>query len=128
MNIVAISGRITKDPELRKTQAHKSVLSFSIAVNKPNDKQSADFINCVAWEKTAEVICNYCHKGDEVVIAGHISTSTYDERSTGRKRTDTFVVVDRFEFGRQKQKKEDDKFSEFNTGTQVDITNEELPF
>lgn len=80
INSVVLSGRLTKDPELRNTFSGKSVVSFTVAVNRRfhNDEQQADFIPCVAWGKTAEVIAQYCSKGSQIGIEGRLQQRTYD--------------------------------------------------
>ena len=78
MNIVAMVGRLTADPELKQTQNNISVCSFSIAVNRKftdaNGERKADFINCVAWRSTAEFICKYFSKGRNIGLNGSIQT------------------------------------------------------
>lgn len=80
INSVVLSGRLTKDPELRNTLSGKSVVSFTLAVNRRfhNDEQQADFIPCVAWGKTAEVIAQYCSKGSQIGVEGRLQQRTYD--------------------------------------------------
>ena len=74
-------GRLTRDPELRKTQTGKSVVNFSIAINKKSSQQDsqkeAEFINCIAWNKTAETIYQYCRKGMLVGVEGPLQTRKY---------------------------------------------------
>ena len=76
MNIVCLVGRLTADPELRKTASGDSFTAFSIAVNR--DKNKADFINCVAWGKLADNFCFYKKKGDLIGITGSLNTRTYE--------------------------------------------------
>lgn len=81
INHVAIIGRLTKDIELRKTQSNKSVVQFTLACNrnfKTDGQPDADFINCVAWGKTAENMERYLKKGSLVGIEGRIQTRKYD--------------------------------------------------
>ena len=73
MNQVILTGHLAKDIELRKTQHNKSVASFTIAVSNGKDK-NADFINCVAWEKTAELLSQYVKKGHKIGVQGKVST------------------------------------------------------
>ena len=73
MNSVVLVGRTTKDIELRRTGSGTAVASFTLAVNrdfKTNDGQEADFIQCVAWKKTAELLDQYVHKGDRIALNG----------------------------------------------------------
>jgi len=94
MNIVIISGRLTRDPELRETVNGKATCSFSVAVQKSKD--AADFINCVAWETTAENITKHFRKGNPILITGRLETRSYEK--DGQKRTFTQVNVSWFEF------------------------------
>lgn len=102
MNKVVLVGRLTKDPELRFT-ANKgtAVTRFILAVNrdfkKEDGTQEADFINCIAYSKRAEVIAQYLTKGKRFSIAGSIRTGSYDAQD-GTRRYTTYVVVDGFDF------------------------------
>ena len=102
MNKVILLGRLTKDPELRFT-ANKgtAVTRFTLAVNRDYKKedgtQEADFINCIAYSKRAEVIAQYLTKGKRFSIAGSIRTGSYDAQD-GTRRYTTYVVVDGFDF------------------------------
>lgn len=80
INSVVLSGRLTKDPELRNTFSGRSVVSFTVAVNRrfQSEEQKADFIPCVAWGKTAEVIAQYCSKGSQIGVEGRLQQRTYD--------------------------------------------------
>ncbi len=90
MNNVILTGRITKDIELKKTQNNKSVISFDLAVRK--DSEHSDFIKCVAWEHTADFLSKYAWKGARIGIQGSISTSSYDGQQ-GKKVYVTEVLV-----------------------------------
>ena len=97
LNVVAIMGRLTADPELRKTPNGISVCSFSIACNRSYVKQGGeretDFVNIVAWRSTAEFICRYFRKGNMIAINGSIQTRNYEDKN-GNKRTATEIVTD----------------------------------
>ena len=101
MNAVVLIGRITKDPELRYNTANKAVTRFTLAVNRKfiNDKgeREADFISCVAWNKTAELICQYFKKGNLIGVEGRIQTGSY-EKEDGTKTYMTDVIVNQIEF------------------------------
>lgn len=99
INNVTLMGRMTADAELRATPNGKSVTSFSIAVErdfKQNGERQTDFINLVAWGKTAEFITNYFSKGDMIAVTGSIQTRQYEK--DGSKRTATEVLVDKASF------------------------------
>ena len=93
VNQVVLIGRCVKDPELKKTQNNKSVVSFTIAVNQKYNRDKTDFINCVAWEKTADYLGNYVKKGNLIAVEGRISTRNYDG-SDGKKVYITEVVCE----------------------------------
>lgn len=76
INRVVLIGRLTRDPEKKITQSGKSVTSFTVAVNK--DKDNADFINCVAWNKLADNVELYCSKSSLVGVEGKLQSRTYD--------------------------------------------------
>ena len=101
MNIVTLIGRMTKDAELKQTKSGKSVVSFSLAVNKDfkneNGEYDADFIDCVAFEKRAEAIAKYVHKGDRFAVLGQLATRSYENKE-GKKVKVTEVKVTGFDF------------------------------
>lgn len=106
MNLVVLNGRLTRDPELKFGQSGKAYSRFSIAVDRPfqstTDKssQTADFINCVAFGKTAEFIGEYFRKGRKILLNGRLQMNQYE--SEGRKITSYVVLVDSVEFGETK--------------------------
>ena len=85
INRVVLTGRLTRDPELKTTQNGLSVASFTIAVNRQfkdsNGNREADFINCVIWRKSAENLCKYTHKGSLIGIDGRLQTRSYDNNN-----------------------------------------------
>lgn len=96
MNLVVLIGRLTRDPELKFGQSGKAYSKFSLAVDRPFAKGEADFINCVAFGKTAELIGEYLRKGKKVAINGKLQMNRYEVN--GEKRTSYDVVVDSMEF------------------------------
>ena len=100
MNKAILLGRLTKDPEIKYTQSGKAVASFTLAIDRrkgANGEKQADFISCVAWEKTAETIGNYCGRGQQVAVEGRIQSRSYEAKD-GSKRYVTEVVVQSMEF------------------------------
>lgn len=100
INQVVLIGRLTRDPELRRTNTGTAVANFTLAVNRDFAKdaeQEADFVNCVAWQKTAELVSQYVHKGDMVAIVGRIQTRSYQDNA-GNNRTAVEVVVSTVQF------------------------------
>lgn len=99
MNVVTLTGRLTKEPELRYAAGSQTaVATFTLAVNRPYSKNNeADFIKIVAYGKTAELCKNYLQKGRLVGIKGRIQTSSYKTES-GEKRYTTDVIAEQVEF------------------------------
>lgn len=108
MNNVCILGRLTKDVDLKMTNSGLAVGRFSVAVDRKlskekrteaenNNQPTADFINCIAFRRTAEVIEQYFHKGNKIAITGHIQTGSY-ENQQGQRIYTTDVIVDSFDF------------------------------
>jgi single-strand DNA-binding protein len=106
MNIVILTGRLTRDPELRTTSNQTPVCSFTVAVDRQfknaSGEREADFIRCVAWRQTAEFVNKYFTKGSKINLSGNIQTRSYDDKE-GNKRDATEVVVDNVEFGESKK-------------------------
>lgn len=90
INVAVIAGHLTKDIELSKTRKENSVAKFTVAVNGIND--NTDFINCVAWNKLADIVNMYCKKGDLVTVEGRISVRNY-ENQQGQKVYITEIVA-----------------------------------
>ena len=93
-------GRLTRDPNVKYTQSGKAYASFTLAIDRRRSgdgNQQADFIQCVAREKIAEIISQYCTKGKKIAVEGRIQTRSY-EANDGTKRYVTEVVVQSMEF------------------------------
>lgn len=105
MNRVVLVGRLTKDPELRATTSGIPVCSFTVACDrrfvKPGEERKADFINCIAWQKSAEAIAQYFGKGDRIALEGSLQTRSWDGED-GRRHYVTEVVVDQWELAQSK--------------------------
>lgn len=133
MNNTQLIGRLTAKPELRYTESQKAVCSFTLAVPRTYNRDETDFINCVAWNKSAEVLEKYCDKGSRIAVVGRIQVRDY-ETENGKRYT-TEVIAENIEFLDTK-KKEDavveetkgnrDVFEEF--GNEVVIDDDSLPF
>ena len=133
INRVILVGRLTKDPQLRKTQSNMSVSSFTVAVDRRKSRNAdpsqpdADFINCVAWNQTAELLCQYMHKGSQVGIEGRIQTRNYDDpNNPGKKVYVTEVVCDNLTFLESKSSSEARNPASSNSGYYPDDSYEEL--
>lgn len=96
MNSCNLIGRLVKDPELKYTQSGKAFCRFTLAVNREFNRDQADFINCQAWGKTAELIAEYMRKGSRIGCTGRIQVSSYEK--DGETRYSTDIVVDKIEF------------------------------
>ena len=108
MNNVSLMGRLTRDVDLKMTTSNLAIGRFSVAVDRKlskekkqeaenNNQPTADFINCVAFGKTAEIIGQYFGKGNKIAITGHIQTGSY-ENQQGQRIYTTDVIVDSFDF------------------------------
>ena len=99
INRAVLTGRLTRDPELRYTTSGTAVVSFTLAVDRQfrnqNGDRDADFVNCVIWRKSAENFSNFTHKGSLVGVEGRIQTRNY-ENQQGNRVYVTEVVVDNF--------------------------------
>lgn len=132
LNHSIIMGRLTKNPDLRRTTSGKAVVSFDIACDKPGRDNGASFIPCVAWEKTGEFINNYFTKGSAIVVEGRIESRQYDTKD-GQKRTVLELVVSQAHFC---GKKEESSHTGFVPNNKVpahdfellDENDEQLPF
>ena len=106
MNKVELIGRLTKDPEIKLTANQTKYCAFTIAADrrfkdKEGQKQT-DFINCVAWNKTAEFVSKYFSKGKMIIVIGRISTRSWDGPD-GKKNYATEVVANEVSFGESKR-------------------------
>lgn len=102
MNKAIMSGRLCADIELRRTPSGKNVCAFTLAVDRRGKDAGADFIDCVAWEKTAEFLARYFQKGQQMNICGRLQTRSYEDKE-GKKRKATEVVVEEVGFCGSKQ-------------------------
>ena len=106
LNRIILMGRLTRDPELRRTQSGTPVTSFSLAVDRDFKSQSGeketDFIDVVAWRNTAEFVCNYFTKGRMAVVEGRLQIRDWKDRD-GNNRRSAEVVADNVYFGDSKR-------------------------
>ena len=111
INRVVLVGRMTRDPELRRTQNGSAVTSFTLALNRnynSADGQQADYISCVVWNKVAENVAQYCAKGSLVGVEGRLRSRSYDN-AQGQRVYVTEVVCDSVQFLETKPR---DKYEE----------------
>ncbi len=106
LNRIVLMGRLTRDPELRRTQNGTAVTSFSLAVDRDFKSQSGeketDFIDIVAWRSTAEFVCNYFSKGRMAVVEGRLQIRDWKDRE-GNNRRSAEVMADNVYFGDSKR-------------------------
>lgn len=102
LNHITLMGRMTRDPELRYTPQNTAVTSFSLAVERDyqpgGTEKQTDFIDCVAWRKTAEFVSKYFQKGSMAVVSGRLQIRDWTDREGG-KRKSAEVAVDNIYFG-----------------------------
>lgn len=140
MNKAFLIGRLTKDAELRYTQTNIPCATFDLAINNGKNEngedRKADFIRCVLWEKQAENMTKYTHKGSQVAIEGSIKTDSYEDEQ-GNKKYRTYVLARRVMFLDSKraeeplpqepdyirEKEEQDPFQQM-----AEINNEDVPW
>ena len=101
INSCVLVGRLTRDVQERRTQNGTPVVSFTLAVDRRKKEDGADFIPCIAWDKAAETIARYVHKGDLFGVTGYIQTRSYEK--DGRKNYATEVVTTGFQFLERKR-------------------------
>ena len=102
LNHIEIQGRLTKDPEMRTTQSGVQVASFTLAVDRDFQRDSVDFVPCVAWRQNAEFIGRYFRKGNLMVACGSLQSNSWTDRDNN-KRTSWAVQVDRAYFCESKK-------------------------
>ena len=148
MNNIQLIGRLTKDVEVKFTQSGTAVGNFTLAVNRnfknADGERETDFINCVIWRKSAEILAQYTKKGSQIGVDGRIQTRNY-ENDQGQRIYVTEVVVENFYF--LESKKDDNSYQQSQQGYQqanqgsaqpsqtfgqpkqgTDITEDMLPF
>lgn len=143
MNKVILTGRLTRDVELRCTPGGTYVATFSLATNRPvtrDGERVADFINCIVWNKQAENLAKYQSKGNLIAVEGNIRTDSYKDKD-GNTRYKTYVLVNTIEYLEAKKpenasnentscnnasNEESNPYAEF--GQQIAIDESDLPF
>lgn len=151
LNKSIILGRLGADITVNKTQTGKSVISFQLANERPKakgqEKAETDWINCQAWNKTAEMIALYFHKGDKILVSGRLQNRKWKD-ANGNDKFQTDIVVESFDsMSGSKQSSsqttqqgepagastgyypdETNFGDDFNTGPLIDIKSDDLPF
>jgi single-strand DNA-binding protein len=122
LNLIVLMGRLTAEPELKQTQNFKSFVRFNIAVNryvKDKDHPEADFFTIVAWEKTAEFVCNHFRKGDAIIVEGSVRTGNYTDNE-GVKRKSFEIWASKIDFAGSKKKETNE--------AEESLIDDDLPF
>jgi single-strand DNA-binding protein len=142
LNTITIMGRLTRDPELRRTGSGIAVASFTVAVdrdwpNKETGEKETDFIDCVAWRQTGEFVSKYFEKGSMAVVSGRLQIRTWKDKD-GNNRKTAEIVADNVYFGESKKDKEKNTttnpvyaspyYTPANTLTLTDDEYAQLPF
>ena len=115
LNVITVMGRLTRDPELRRTGNGIAVASFTVAVDRDftqDGKKETDFIDCVAWRQTGEFVSKYFKKGSMIVVKGRLQIRNWNDKY-GNKRKTAEVVADNCYFGSTKN---DSSGSNINSG------------
>ena len=107
LNHIVIMGRLTRDPELRRTGSGIAVASFTVAVDRDfggrdGGERETDFIDCVAWRQTGEFVSKYFTKGSMIVVSGRLQIRSWTDKEGGKRRT-AEVVADNVYFGESKR-------------------------
>ena len=126
LNHIILMGRLTRDPELRRTQNGTAVTSFTLAVERDysgdTEKKQTDFIDCVAWKNTAEFVSKYFSKGRMAIVSGRLQIRDWTDQN-GVKRRNAEVVVENMYFGDSKR----DGISDNEAAGYLEVE-DELPF
>lgn len=133
LNRIIIMGRLTKEPELRRTNSGKPVTSFTLAVDRDFAKGEVDFIDCVAWNNTAEFVNSYFDKGRMAVVSGRLQLRDWTDKN-GNKRKNAEVIADNVYFGDSKKDSGSasklDEFSGYASANLADfvVDDDDIPF
>lgn len=126
MNHVTLLGRLTREPDARQTADGKSRCTFTLAIDRHSKKEKTDFIRCVAFGRTAEIITQYVHKGQRLLVSGSIWTDQYEMDGATKYTTD--VAVDRMELIERKSDSTQSQGGSFDSmGAPVPVE-DEIPF
>ena len=119
LNHITIMGRLTRDPELRRTGSGIAVASFTVAVDRDfggrdGGERETDFIDCVAWRQTGEFVSKYFTKGSMIVVSGRLQIRNWNDKD-GNKRRSAEVVADNVYFGESKRSNEGGSYTNGNS-------------
>ena len=121
LNVAIIMGRLTRDPELRRTNSGKPVASFTVAVDRDyapeGQEKETDFIDCVAWNGTAEFVQKYFSKGSMIVVNGRLQLRNWTDKE-GNKRRSAEILAGNVYFGESKKSSENNNSGQYQNGFQ----------
>lgn len=106
LNRITVMGRMTRDPELRRTTAGKAVTSFTVAVDRDFEKDKTDFLDVVCWNNTAEFAAKHFSKGRVAVVSGRLQIRDWTDKE-GNKRRNAEIIADNIYFGDSKRDSSD---------------------
>ena len=117
LNHIVLMGRLTRDPELRRTGSGVAVTSFTVAVDrdfssKDSGEKETDFIDCVAWRQTGEFVSKYFTKGRMAVVSGRLQIRNWTDKDSNKRRT-AEVIADNVYFGDSKKEETDNGYTGF---------------
>lgn len=139
LNRVMLLGRLTKEPEMRSTGTGKAVATFTIAVQRrfvqKDSATNADFFSITAWDKLADFVCNYYHKGQQVLVSGKLENRSWIDKD-GNRRYATDIVIDETYFADGKKYKQEnlkddskeDSISDDFEPVETNTSKDDLPF
>lgn len=129
LNKAILMGRLVKDPELRSTASGTPVCSFTLAVDRRGKDEGVDFLDIVAWNKTAEFVSKYFAKGQLVAIAGRIQSRTWEDQNNNKRKT-VEIVADEVHFAEPKRNSQSNEAPVAGLGgfNMMPDTSDELPF
>lgn len=132
LNQIIIMGRLTRDPELRRTGSGLAVASFSVACerdwpNKETGEKETDFIDCVAWRQTGEFVSKYFTKGSMIVVSGRLQIRSWVDKD-GNKHKTAEIVADNVYFGESKKKESADVATPYTVPNYYGNTTPTPPF
>lgn len=125
LNHITIMGRLTRDPELRRTGSGTAVTSFTVAADRdfpgPDGQKETDFIDCVAWRQTAEFVSKYFTKGRMAVVSGRLQLRGWTDKD-GNKRKTAEVVADNVYFGDSKSDSDGNRTPAYTPKTSASVS------
>ena len=126
LNHIVIMGRLTRDPELRRTGSGLAVANFSVAVDRDIKSESGeketDFIDCVAWRNTAEFVCKYLKKGSMAVVSGRLQIRPWTDNDGNKRRTAEIVAANVYFGEAKKSESVSDGYTGFVKNTPTVVT------